>query len=144
MVGEDVNPVVSAVRVCPYCAVPDMVTVPVKRAAAVENVACGLAADSRWVAVSVKRWVNVYAVEGVNPVNTGEDWKVPPLMLYSQPATVDSVMVSGVLLAIVGAAGADGVAFPMVAVAAEVMVPEQFEADTSTEIVSPMSAAWRV
>ena len=140
----DVNPVVSAVRVCPNRGVPVMVTVPAKTADMVENVAVGLAGESRWVAVSVNRWVKVYAVAGFNPEKMGEDWYVPPLTLYSQPATVFNVMLLVVLLAIVGAVGAACVAFPTVAVAAEVMLPVQFAAETVTEMVAPMSACTNV
>ena len=70
----DVNPVVSAVRVCPYCAVPEMVTVPLKLGAVVEKESIGLAGEAKCVAVSANRCEKKYAVNGDNPVNSGEDW----------------------------------------------------------------------
>ena len=46
MGGVDVNPVVSTVRVCPYSAVPVMVTVPLNWAGSVANESVGLAGDA--------------------------------------------------------------------------------------------------
>ena len=42
----DVSPVVSAVRVCPYSAVPVMVIVPLNWAGRVENESVGLDGDA--------------------------------------------------------------------------------------------------
>ena len=65
-------------------------------------------------------------------------------MLYSPPGMVSNVMVVDVADSIVGGAGANCTALAIVPVAGEVMLPLQFAADTSTDIVSPMSPAWMV
>ena len=104
-----------------------------------EKVSDGLSGEAKCVAVSARRWVNVYAVSGDNPVNIGDDWYVPLVMLYSPPGMASKMMVVLAALANVGAAGVSCVALVMVAVAEEVMVPVQFEADTSTDMASPMS-----
>ena len=69
---------------------------------------------------------------------------MPPSRLYSHPVMVLSVMLVVVRLFIVGAAGVAGVALVTVGVGAEVMLPVQFDADTVTVIVLPISACTKV
>ena len=72
----------------------------------VDNVATGLSGDARCVGVSASRCLKLYAVLGVNPVKVVDDCQAPPLMLYSHPVTVVSVIVVLVADAKVGAEGA--------------------------------------
>jgi len=65
-------------------------------------------------------------------------------MLYSQSATVLSVMLVNVLLLRVGAAGASCVALVTVGVEFEVTSPVQLAAVTVTVIVLPMSASTKL
>jgi hypothetical protein len=78
-------------------------------------------------------------VSGVKPPKTLLDVNAPPSLLYSQPVTGFNVIVVAVEDAFVGAAGAVCVAFVTVAVAAEVTLPSQLDADTVTVIVLPIS-----
>jgi len=71
-------------------------------------------------------------VLGFNPPKRGESWYVPPLILYSQPETVFSVMLVTVCDNLVGAAGAVWVAFVTVAVGGELTSPVQLAAVTVT------------
>ena len=132
--GLEVKLEVLAVKVFPNTALPVMETVPERLARSVEKEADGLSADAKCVSVSALRCVNVYKVFGINPLNTGDDCHAPPLMRYSQPETVTSVMLVGVLLAIVGVAGVSWVAFVTAAVLADVTLPVQFATDTTTFI----------
>ena len=100
----------------------------------VVNAADELIGEARCVAVSALRWVNVYDVFGVNPVNDGDDCHVPPLILYSQPSTMVSVMLVDVLPSLAGAAGASWVAFTTADVPDEVTLPLQFAAVITTLI----------
>ena len=127
--GSDVKLDVLAVKVCPNTALPVMDTVPLKTARSVVNEADELAGEALCVAVSALRWVNVYDVFGVNPVNSGDGCHdTPPSLLYWQPVTVVSVMLEAVLLNIAGAAGAVWVAFSTGGVPGEVTLPLQFTA----------------
>ena len=124
-----------AVNVCPNTALPVMETVPLKFARSVENAADGLFGEAKCVAVSARRWMNVYDVFGVNPSNTGDDCHdVPAFRLYSQPETLVSVILVGAPLDLVGAEGAVWLAFATAAVLEDVTLPLQFAAVTTTLI----------
>jgi hypothetical protein len=124
--------------------IPVMSVTAICAGGAVESDAEALAGEARWVAVSALRCVKGYDVEAVNPLKVVEDWNAPPLRLYSHPETVVSVILLGVLLAMVGAAGAVCVALVTATVAGEVTLPLQLAAETTTVMVLPMSAATKV
>ena len=142
--GVEVRAVVTAVKVWSKVAVPLIVTVPDNAgvvAVAVLNDALALIADAKCVVVSFKRCVKLYDVPAVSPLNVGESCHAPVPLRYSAPLTVVSVMLVVVLLAIVGAVGVVCAAFAIAAVAADVTLPVQLLAETTTEIVFPTSAA---
>ena len=130
---------------CPNVAVPVIDTVPARVGVAAVDVlilAATLAAEARCVAVSAILCVKLYEVPALKLPKVGELCQVPEPLWYSAPATVCNVMLVVVLLALVGAPGAAGpAAFATAAVAAELTVPEQLPAPTTTLIVWPTSAA---
>ena len=72
------------------------------------------------------------------------DCQVPVPILYSQPDISTRTISVAVALSNDGALGAACVALVTIAVGAEVMEPVQFQADTVTVIVLPMSSTVRV
>ena len=100
--------------------------------------------DALCVAVSFRRCWKAYDVPAVNPLKVGLSCHAPVPLRYSAPATVVSVMLVCVLLAIVGAEGVVCEALATAAVADEVTLPVRLPAVTTTEMVCPTSPATNV
>lgn len=109
-----------------------------------------LGSDAKWVFVSPILAKKKYGVFGFNPLNTAVFCHVPGTALtvfiaYCAPAIELNVMLVAVLLAIVGAVGADGPsAFVTAEVGTDVTLPLQLAAVTVTVIIAPISACNKV